>query len=88
MITVVLILPLTVLYAEPQVSQAQKDRLQVATSLPDYTFLAKCIGKDRGRCSNLWKSAYYLDFSVGPAIALLLWIELIIAAAVSKLIRI
>jgi zinc/manganese transport system permease protein len=32
--------------------------------------------------------AYYLDFSVGPAIALLLGIELIIAAAIGKLIRI
>ena len=32
--------------------------------------------------------AYYLDFSVGPAIALLLGIELIIAAAISKLMTI
>jgi zinc/manganese transport system permease protein len=32
--------------------------------------------------------AYYLDFSVGPAIALLLGIELIIAAAIGKLITI
>jgi zinc/manganese transport system permease protein len=32
--------------------------------------------------------AYYLDFSVGPAIAMLLGIELIIAAAIGKLIRI
>jgi zinc/manganese transport system permease protein len=32
--------------------------------------------------------AYYLDFSIGPAIALLLGIELIIAAAISKVIRI
>jgi len=31
--------------------------------------------------------AYYLDFSVGPAIALLLGIELIIAAVIGKLIR-
>ena len=32
--------------------------------------------------------AYYLDFSVGPAIALLLGIELIIAAVIGKLIRV
>jgi len=32
--------------------------------------------------------AYYLDFSVGPAIALLLGVELIIAAVLGKLIRV
>jgi len=32
--------------------------------------------------------AYYLDFSVGPAVALLLGIELIIAAIIGKLIRV
>jgi zinc/manganese transport system permease protein len=32
--------------------------------------------------------AYYLDFSVGPAIALLLGVELIIAAVISKLMRV
>jgi len=32
--------------------------------------------------------AYYLDFSIGPAIALLLGVELIIAAIIGKLIRI
>jgi len=32
--------------------------------------------------------AYYLDFSVGPAIALLLGVELIIAATIGKLIRV
>jgi len=32
--------------------------------------------------------AYYLDFSVGPAIALMLGIELIIAAGIGKLIRV
>jgi len=32
--------------------------------------------------------AYYLDFSVGPAIALMLGIELIIAAVIGKLIRV
>ena len=32
--------------------------------------------------------AYYLDFSVGPAIALMLWTELIIVAAIGKLIRV
>jgi ABC-type Mn2+/Zn2+ transport system permease subunit len=32
--------------------------------------------------------AYYLDFSIGPAIALLLGIELIIAATIGKLVRV
>jgi len=32
--------------------------------------------------------AYYLDFSIGPAIALLLGVELIIAAVIGKLIRV
>ena len=32
--------------------------------------------------------AYYLDFSVGPAIALMLGTELIIVAAIGKLIRV
>jgi zinc/manganese transport system substrate-binding protein len=43
-ITVALIFPLAALYAKPQISTAQKDRLQVVTSLPDYAFLTKVIG--------------------------------------------
>jgi zinc/manganese transport system substrate-binding protein len=42
-----LILPLVALYATPQISTAQKERLQVVTSLPDYAFLTEFIGAER-----------------------------------------
>jgi len=47
MLTAALILPLAALYATPRTSPAQKSRLQVVTSLPDYAFLTECIGADR-----------------------------------------
>jgi len=46
-LTAALILPLVALYAAPQTSPAQKGRLQVVTSLPDYAFLAESLGADR-----------------------------------------
>jgi len=46
-LTAALIFPLCALYAAPQKSPAQKDRLQVVTSLPDYAFLTERLGADR-----------------------------------------
>jgi len=46
-LTAALILPLAALYATPRTSPAQKGRLQVVTSLPDYAFLTESLGADR-----------------------------------------
>jgi ABC-type Zn uptake system ZnuABC Zn-binding protein ZnuA len=45
--TTALVLSLAALLATPRAFSAQKDLLQVVTSLPDYAFLAKFIGAER-----------------------------------------
>jgi ABC-type Zn uptake system ZnuABC Zn-binding protein ZnuA len=46
-LTAALVLPLTALHATQQALPAQRARLQVVTSLPDYAFLTESIGADR-----------------------------------------